>query len=157
MNEKGLQGDKRIVISLDVRQGAAVSATWAGRLGWEASTWNRIAAATSQSVLELPTTPQLTTTLFAATNIHIIFKLPRLCSPSAEPGWQAVSCARRSIVSLVTRSEWHESKLTAAAGHVFGKSTRKESCYDNLHISRNAWDTNLVKVGSRRPSANVRS
>ncbi|RFU31101.1 hypothetical protein B7463_g5243, partial [Scytalidium lignicola] len=32
------------------------------------------------------------------------------------------------------------------AGHVFGKSTRKESCYDNLHISRNAWDTNLVKV-----------
>ncbi|RQM06055.1 hypothetical protein DH86_00002369, partial [Scytalidium sp. 3C] len=30
--------------------------------------------------------------------------------------------------------------------HVFGKSTRKESCYDNLHISRNAWDTNLVKV-----------
>lgn len=33
------------------------------------------------------------------------------------------------------------------AGHVFGKSTRKDSCYDNLHISRNAWDTNLVKVG----------
>lgn len=31
-------------------------------------------------------------------------------------------------------------------GHVFGKPTRKESCFDNLHISRNAWDTNLVKV-----------
>ncbi|KAH8805562.1 hypothetical protein F5884DRAFT_799820 [Xylogone sp. PMI_703] len=30
--------------------------------------------------------------------------------------------------------------------HVFGKPTRKEACYDNLHISRNAWDTNLVKV-----------
>ncbi|KAG9243605.1 hypothetical protein BJ878DRAFT_510081 [Calycina marina] len=30
--------------------------------------------------------------------------------------------------------------------HVFGKSSRKESCYDNLHISRNAWDTNLVKA-----------
>ncbi|KAE9368130.1 actin binding protein-like protein [Stipitochalara longipes BDJ] len=30
--------------------------------------------------------------------------------------------------------------------HVFGKSTRKEACYDNLHISRNAWDTNLVKA-----------
>ncbi|TVY93317.1 Coronin-like protein [Lachnellula willkommii] len=40
---------------------------------------------------------------------------------------------------------WHESKLTPVTGHVFGKSTRKESCYDNLHISRNAWDTNLVK------------
>lgn len=35
-------------------------------------------------------------------------------------------------------------------GHVFGKSTRKEFCYDNLHISRNAWDTNLVKVRRRR-------
>ncbi|KAI0881887.1 DUF1900-domain-containing protein [Annulohypoxylon maeteangense] len=30
--------------------------------------------------------------------------------------------------------------------HVFGKSTRKEFCYDNLRISRNAWDTNLVKA-----------
>ncbi len=31
-------------------------------------------------------------------------------------------------------------------GHVFGKPTKREFCYDNLHISRNAWDTNLVKV-----------
>ncbi|KAJ8106270.1 hypothetical protein ONZ43_g7122 [Nemania bipapillata] len=31
--------------------------------------------------------------------------------------------------------------------HVFGKSTRKEFCYDNLRISRNAWDTNLIKAG----------
>ncbi|SPQ26124.1 c11b7859-d5e2-4ab6-b98b-a8ac3b7ea976 [Thermothielavioides terrestris] len=30
--------------------------------------------------------------------------------------------------------------------HVFGKPTKKEFCYDNLHISRNAWDTNLVKA-----------
>ncbi|KAI1955800.1 Coronin-like protein crn1 [Ophidiomyces ophidiicola] len=30
--------------------------------------------------------------------------------------------------------------------HVFGRSTRKEQCYDNLRISTNAWDTNLVKV-----------
>ncbi|KAI0969336.1 hypothetical protein F4678DRAFT_463597 [Xylaria arbuscula] len=30
--------------------------------------------------------------------------------------------------------------------HVFGKSTRKEFCYDNLRISRNAWDTNLIKA-----------
>ena len=33
-----------------------------------------------------------------------------------------------------------------STGHIFGKSTRKEFCYDNIHISRNAWDTNLVKV-----------
>ncbi|KAI0096228.1 hypothetical protein GGR51DRAFT_543880 [Nemania sp. FL0031] len=30
--------------------------------------------------------------------------------------------------------------------HVFGKATRKEFCYDNLRISRNAWDTNLIKA-----------
>ncbi|RKF82156.1 Coronin-like protein crn1 [Golovinomyces cichoracearum] len=30
--------------------------------------------------------------------------------------------------------------------HVYGKSSRKEACYDNLRISRNAWDTNLVKA-----------
>ncbi|KAI9675444.1 MAG: Coronin-like protein crn1 [Caeruleum heppii] len=35
--------------------------------------------------------------------------------------------------------------------HVFGKPTRKEQCYDNLRISKNAWDTNLVKVGDVNP------
>ncbi|KAJ4170100.1 Coronin-like protein crn1 [Fusarium falciforme] len=38
--------------------------------------------------------------------------------------------------------------------HVFGKSTRKEFCYDNIHISRNAWDTNLVKVNPEYLSVN---
>ncbi|KAI0014130.1 DUF1900-domain-containing protein [Xylariaceae sp. FL0662B] len=38
--------------------------------------------------------------------------------------------------------------------HVFGKSTRKDACYDNLRISRNAWDTNLVKVNPEYISVN---
>ncbi|KAI1809546.1 DUF1900-domain-containing protein [Poronia punctata] len=38
--------------------------------------------------------------------------------------------------------------------HVFGKSTRKDSCYDNLRISRNAWDTNLVKANPQYLSVN---
>ncbi|KAI1801624.1 DUF1900-domain-containing protein [Daldinia bambusicola] len=38
--------------------------------------------------------------------------------------------------------------------HVFGKSTRKEFCYDNIRISRNAWDTNLVKVNPEYLSVN---
>ncbi|KAF7562180.1 hypothetical protein G7046_g1945 [Stylonectria norvegica] len=38
--------------------------------------------------------------------------------------------------------------------HVFGKSTRKEFCYDNLHISRNAWDTNMVKANAEYLSVN---
>ncbi|KAK1750673.1 hypothetical protein QBC47DRAFT_393220 [Echria macrotheca] len=41
--------------------------------------------------------------------------------------------------------------------HVFGKSTRKEFCYDNLHISRNAWDTNLVKANPEYLSVNWES
>ncbi|KAK4153674.1 hypothetical protein C8A00DRAFT_43425 [Chaetomidium leptoderma] len=41
--------------------------------------------------------------------------------------------------------------------HVFGKSTKKEFCYDNLHISRNAWDTNLVKVNPEYLSVNWES
>ncbi|KAF4459190.1 hypothetical protein FALBO_14054, partial [Fusarium albosuccineum] len=38
--------------------------------------------------------------------------------------------------------------------HVFGKPTRKEFSYDNIHISRNAWDTNLVKVNPEYLSVN---
>ena len=30
--------------------------------------------------------------------------------------------------------------------HVFGRPTRKEQCFDNLKISKNAWDSNLVKA-----------
>ncbi|GAB1213340.1 hypothetical protein ATERTT37_002489 [Aspergillus terreus] len=40
------------------------------------------------------------------------------------------------------------------SGHVFGRSTRKDQCYDNLHISNNAWDTNLVKVNPKYLSVN---
>ncbi|KAI9773549.1 MAG: Coronin-like protein crn1 [Geoglossum simile] len=38
--------------------------------------------------------------------------------------------------------------------HVFGRSTRKEQCYDNLRISKNAWDTNLVKANPLYISVN---
>lgn len=27
----------------------------------------------------------------------------------------------------------------------------QEQCYDNIRISKNAWDTNLIKVAHRRP------
>lgn len=38
--------------------------------------------------------------------------------------------------------------------HVFGKPTRKEQCYDNLKITRNAWDTNLIKANPLYLSVN---
>ncbi|GLI80339.1 coronin-like protein crn1 [Penicillium ochrochloron] len=38
--------------------------------------------------------------------------------------------------------------------HVFGRGTRKEQCYDNLRISRNAWDTNLIKVNPKHLAVN---
>ncbi|KAI0388686.1 DUF1900-domain-containing protein [Xylariaceae sp. FL0594] len=41
--------------------------------------------------------------------------------------------------------------------HVFGKPTRKEFCYDNLRISRNAWDTNLIKANPEFLSVNWES
>ncbi|KAK3313802.1 hypothetical protein B0H66DRAFT_629854 [Apodospora peruviana] len=56
-----------------------------------------------------------------------------------------------------TASSWNLTDRCAIAGHVFGKSTRKEFCYDNLHISRNAWDTNLVKANPEYLSVNWES
>ncbi|EIT75120.1 actin-binding protein Coronin, containing WD40 repeat protein [Aspergillus oryzae 3.042] len=38
--------------------------------------------------------------------------------------------------------------------HVFGRNTRKEQCYDNLRVSANAWDSNLVKVNPKYLSVN---
>ncbi|KAJ9667097.1 Coronin-like protein crn1 [Coniosporium apollinis] len=38
--------------------------------------------------------------------------------------------------------------------HVFGRSTKKEQCYDNLRISKNAWDTNLIKANPQYISVN---
>ncbi|KAF4548771.1 Hypothetical protein D9617_25g061010 [Elsinoe fawcettii] len=38
--------------------------------------------------------------------------------------------------------------------HVFGRSTKKEQCYDNLRITKNAWDTNLIKVNPKYIAVN---
>ncbi|KAF2156712.1 coronin-6 [Myriangium duriaei CBS 260.36] len=38
--------------------------------------------------------------------------------------------------------------------HVFGRSTKKEQCYDNLRITNNAWDSNLIKVNPKFISVN---
>ena len=81
--------------------------------------------------------------------ISIATRTESICLTLHAPIWQADLCARRNIVSLSPKLG-HELKLTTAPGHVFGKPTKKEACYDNLHISRNAWDTNLVKVRINR-------
>ncbi|KAL9591849.1 MAG: hypothetical protein Q9179_007312 [Wetmoreana sp. 5 TL-2023] len=38
--------------------------------------------------------------------------------------------------------------------HVFGRPTRKEQSYDNIRISKNAWDTNLVKANPQYLAVN---
>ncbi|KAA8895509.1 hypothetical protein FN846DRAFT_334256 [Sphaerosporella brunnea] len=38
--------------------------------------------------------------------------------------------------------------------HVFGRPTKKELCYDNLHISKNAWDSNIIKANPQYLSVN---
>ncbi len=63
-----------------------------------------------------------------------------------EHEWRDALCARRNIVRPQVNRGGTRPLLTLRKGHVFGKPTRKEATYDNLHISRNAWDTNLVKV-----------
>lgn len=41
--------------------------------------------------------------------------------------------------------------------HVFGRGSKKEQCYDNLRISKNAWDTNLIKANPEYISVNWES
>ncbi|EME84818.1 uncharacterized protein MYCFIDRAFT_153004 [Pseudocercospora fijiensis CIRAD86] len=38
--------------------------------------------------------------------------------------------------------------------HVFGQTTKREQCYDNLRISKNAWDTNLIKANPKYLAVN---
>ncbi|KAL5119251.1 Coronin-like protein crn1 [Pleosporales sp. CAS-2024a] len=38
--------------------------------------------------------------------------------------------------------------------HVFGQGAKKEQCYDNLRISKNAWDTNLIKANPQYVAVN---
>ncbi|KAF2675561.1 DUF1900-domain-containing protein [Microthyrium microscopicum] len=38
--------------------------------------------------------------------------------------------------------------------HVYGQSTKKDQCYDNLRISKNAWDTNIIKANPEFISVN---
>ncbi|KAK3700556.1 Coronin-like protein crn1 [Vermiconidia calcicola] len=38
--------------------------------------------------------------------------------------------------------------------HVFGRSSRREQCYDNLRISKNAWDSNIVKANPKYVAVN---
>jgi hypothetical protein len=39
--------------------------------------------------------------------------------------------------------------------HVYGTGYKRDLCYDNLKVSRNAWDTNLVKVNPLFISVNL--
>ncbi|KAH7408815.1 hypothetical protein DE146DRAFT_647250 [Phaeosphaeria sp. MPI-PUGE-AT-0046c] len=41
--------------------------------------------------------------------------------------------------------------------HVFGQGAKKEQCYDNLRISKNAWDTNLIKANPEYIAVNWES
>ncbi|KAJ5102514.1 actin-binding protein [Penicillium argentinense] len=38
--------------------------------------------------------------------------------------------------------------------HVYGQSAKKDKCYDNLHVSENAWDSNFIKVNPKYLSVN---
>lgn len=78
---------------------------------------------------------------------------PPLANSPAPLPWLVGSCGRRSIVGHCPDpiGDFQADQGCNRTGHIFGKPTRKEYCYDNLRITRNAWDTNLVKVGLEPP------
>jgi coronin-1B/1C/6 len=39
--------------------------------------------------------------------------------------------------------------------HVFGTPSKRDLCYDSIRVSRNAWDTNLVKANPLFVSINL--
>jgi coronin-1B/1C/6 len=39
--------------------------------------------------------------------------------------------------------------------HVYGTPNKKEQCFDNLKVSKNAWDSNLVKANASFISINL--
>jgi hypothetical protein len=39
--------------------------------------------------------------------------------------------------------------------HVYGTPNKKEQCFDNLKVSKNAWDSNLVKANTSFVSVNL--
>lgn len=43
--------------------------------------------------------------------------------------------------------------------HVYGtgQANKRDQCYDNIRVSRSAWDTNLCKVNGRFLSVNLES
>ncbi|CAK1364755.1 unnamed protein product [Cercospora beticola] len=41
--------------------------------------------------------------------------------------------------------------------HVFGQNVKREQCYDNLRVSRNAWDSNLIKANPKYIAVNWES
>jgi coronin-1B/1C/6 len=38
--------------------------------------------------------------------------------------------------------------------HVYGQASKRELCYDNLRLTTNAWDSNLIKINSKYLSVN---
>ncbi|KAF2215357.1 hypothetical protein CERZMDRAFT_105110 [Cercospora zeae-maydis SCOH1-5] len=41
--------------------------------------------------------------------------------------------------------------------HVFGQNVKREQCYDNIRVSRNAWDSNLIKANPKYIAVNWES
>jgi coronin-1B/1C/6 len=41
--------------------------------------------------------------------------------------------------------------------HVFGKTPTRENCFDNLKVTRSAWDTNLIAANAIFVSINLES
>ncbi|KAI3639526.1 hypothetical protein MIR68_002220 [Amoeboaphelidium protococcarum] len=65
--------------------------------------------------------------------------------------------SQQSPQQLTFKSIANMSKFVRASKyrHVFGTANKREQCYENLRVSRNAWDTNLCKANARFISVNL--
>lgn len=87
-------------------------------------------------------------------NAHLdpIPPLPSIFGASL-PKWPAGSFEPRNTVSCPSATQ-ETSIVSQCIGHVFGQAPKREQCYDNLRISKNAWDTNLLKANPKYLAVN---
>lgn len=52
---------------------------------------------------------------------------------------------------------WAVHSLLVHHRHVYGSAAKKELCIDNIKLSNNAWDTNLVAASGVRRNASAQS
>ena len=78
----------------------------------------------------------------------IVFALAQELTETLEDEGAAVRavCASQTTIRQRTDLNCPQSAMLGVFRHVYGTAARRELSYDNVKVSGNAWDTNLIKV-----------